>query len=271
MSVSGPSKDGLRALWESGVRLDSAWIEFAVFFDRFAHRALHTHPTNDPDVLGLDDPRYKELSKGWLPKTWEARQKKLAITTENGRIHLLGEIYAGDLWAIGFRTLPSGADELVRVPRQHFFFDEAGERGQRPDIHWSKGELTVGGISYFDIRVVRSPEAQTDSSVGASEATDSVNRRRQRDARVGTRKAATGRPNTSRQIAAKARTLWKTDPAFRELPLKRKVGAVRAEILGDEHRNEETRGYRTSSMEKVIGRALSAPRKQNKGNKPRKA
>src|SRR6266436_3682347 len=101
MFTPEPSRDQLLALWESGIPLDSAWIEFAVFFDRFTHRALHTHPANDPDLLE-PDPRYKELSKGWLPRTWEDRQKKLVITTQNERIHLLGEIYAGQLWAIGF-------------------------------------------------------------------------------------------------------------------------------------------------------------------------
>src|ERR1700733_10632517 len=156
MPTSKPSTDPLRAQWESGVALDAAWIEFAVFFDSFAHRALRTHPANDVDVL-THNPRYKKLSQGWLPKTWEARQRKLATTRRNERIYLLGEIYAGHLRAVGFRTLPNGSDELVRVPRQHFYFDETGAPKTRPEINWTKGELTVGNSSYFDIRVVRAP------------------------------------------------------------------------------------------------------------------
>ena len=106
----GDSND-LKALWEAAVPLDEAWIEFAVFFDRFALRALRTYPANDSDVLGTDHPRYIELNKGWLPSTWEGRLKKLAITIEGERNHLLGEIYSGHLWAIGFLTLPNGFDQ----------------------------------------------------------------------------------------------------------------------------------------------------------------
>src|SRR3974377_443003 len=117
MSIPEPSICQLKTLWESGTPLDDAWVEFARFFDRYALRALRTYPANDASVLGLDHPRYKELSKGWLPPTWDARQRKLAITTESERSNLLDELYADRLWAIGFRTLPNGFDEVVRVPR----------------------------------------------------------------------------------------------------------------------------------------------------------
>src|ERR1700685_2539806 len=106
MRISEVTNDRLKALWEGGIRLKSAWVEFAKFFDRFAYRALRTYPANDPDVLA-PDPRYREL-QGWLPKTWEGRQEKLVVATRNERMHLLGEIYAGRLWAIGFRTLADG-------------------------------------------------------------------------------------------------------------------------------------------------------------------
>lgn len=151
------SKDELRALWETGVPLDSAWVEFAAYFDRFALRALKTDPDNDAVVLGLGNPRYQEISKGWLPPTLEGRQKKLVITTINERINLLGEVYRGQLWAIGFQTLASGSDDLVRVPRQFFYFDETGEQERPLEIYWGKGELNAGGVSFFDIHVVRAP------------------------------------------------------------------------------------------------------------------
>jgi hypothetical protein len=164
-----PSKDELRALWEAGVSLDAAWVEFAAFFDRFALRALRTHPENDVDVLGLGSPRYLELNKGWLPRTWEARQKKLASTTVSERINLLGEIFSGDLWAIGFRTKESGFDEVVRIPRQLFFFDELGGLDSPSEINWGKGELTTDTASFFDIHVVRAP---TDPSQLAATSTE---------------------------------------------------------------------------------------------------
>jgi hypothetical protein len=157
MYIPELSKDELGALWEGGVPMDDAWVEFAIFFDRFALRALRTDPGNDAKFLGLNNPRYRELNLGWLPCSWDARQKKLAITTANERINLLGEIYAGRLWAIGCRGLSTGFDELVRVPRQFFFFDETEEHKDRPDIRWGNGELTVGDSSYFEIRVARAP------------------------------------------------------------------------------------------------------------------
>ena len=89
MPTSELSDDQLAALWESGIALDAAWIEFATFFDRFSHMALRTYPANDADVLA-PNPRYKEL-QGWLPKTWEGRKQKLAVTTRNERLHLLDE------------------------------------------------------------------------------------------------------------------------------------------------------------------------------------
>lgn len=221
MRTTKSSKDGLLAHWEAGIPLDSAWVDFAVFFDRFALTALHTHPDNDADVLGLEHPRYKELSKGWLPKTWETRQKKLAITTKNERIHLLGEIYAGHLWAIGFRTLASGSDELIRVPRQLFFFYEAEGREQEPKIHWSKGELTVYGTSYFDIRVVRCPVASQESvqpgdklSVAAV-APDSL-------AAVSPQpRPGPGRPSNAEVIQAAIENYARTDPSLRKARVKR--------------------------------------------------
>jgi hypothetical protein len=285
MPVPNTSTDRLLALWESGVPLDWAWIDFAVFFDRFAFRALRTHPTNDPDVLGLEHPRYKELSHGWLPKTWEARQKKLAIVTQNERINLLGQIYGGRLWSIGFWTLTSGSDQLVRVPRQHFFFDEAGEREHRPDIYWGKSELTVGDTSYFDIRIVRAPfgeqpvarpsAAATSDGDGSNAKASRPKARRSKSqtknpAKKRHRKKTGGRPKTSDWISRTTRRLWKTNPGFRTLPLKGMAPEVRAAILGENRRHEETSGYRSSSMAKIIGHELSALRKQSKRNKPNK-
>lgn len=271
------SKDQLHALWESGISLDSAWIEFAVFVDRFALRALCTYPENDPDVLGGGS-RYKELSKGWLPRTWDGRQKKLRITTQNERVHLLGEIYAGRLWAIGYRTLPSGSDELTRVPRQSFYVDEAGEHTRLPDILWGKGELTVGDASYFDIRILRAPLSEThrqpSTSAGAAQGaraksaagTDIPSIR----SKTTYRKKAGGRPNTSPAIGQTARKLWRTNSRFRTLPVKRMIPEVRAAILGEARRDEETGGYRSSSMAKIIGSAIANLRKRNIRNKPTK-
>ncbi len=73
MHVPELSEEELRDLWEAGLPLDSAWVEFAAYFDRFALQALNTDPDNDAVVLGLDNPRYQEISTGWLPPSFEAR------------------------------------------------------------------------------------------------------------------------------------------------------------------------------------------------------
>jgi hypothetical protein len=278
MPVSKTAKNSLLALWESGAPLDSAWIEFHPFLDSFAIRALRTHPANDPDVLA-GNPRYKELCKGWLPRTWESRQKKLAATSKSGRVHLLGEIYAGNLSAIGFRTRADGSDELVPVPRQFFFFDEAGEREQRPDIHWGKGELTAGATSYFHIRVVRAPVEvkQLPAPPSAAKAAGAGRRikvtrpksKAKNHREPSRRKNVGGRRKTRPDIIRAFRKLWKTKPTFRTLRVKEMVPEVRAEILGENARHEERSGYRSSSMAKTIGHELSVIRKQKFRNKPK--
>jgi hypothetical protein len=286
MTASGPSRNQLETLWKSGVPLDSAWIEFAVFLDAFAVRALATDPGADADVLGLDHPRYRQLSKGWLPMSAEARSKKLAITTKNERISLLNEIYAGRLWAIGYRSLPDGSDELVRVPRQPFYIDEAGEREEIPDIHWGKGQLTVGSASYFSIRIARPPatgDEETTSTSTSQEALpdasniDSKPRLAKGVKRFSKKFAAKdrgttigGRPNTNREIRREFQRLWNASPAFRILPVKRMVPEVRAAIRGEERRDEESGGYRSSSMAKIIGQERTALRNRNNRNKPSK-
>jgi hypothetical protein len=272
MQDTESSKDGLLAHWEAGIPLDSAWVDFAVFFDRFALTALRTHPDNDADLLGLEHSRYKELSTEWLPKTWETRQKKLEITTKNERINLLREIYAGDLWAIGFRTLPTGSDELVRVPRKLFYVDEQGERNIHPDIFWSKGELTVGNVSYFDIRIVKPPANTSDTveaeqpqqanipatsqpdSASASPKSHSTQQNPDRPSRV-------GRPKRREQIRSKVEELWNTDPQFQAIPNRiDQAREVRARLCGEETRHrDDTPNYRSSTIQRIIGEVANKP------------
>lgn len=221
MLVHEASKEQLKALWEAGIPLDFAWVEFAVFFDRVAYAALCTDPSDDPDVRGIDHPRFNQLKKGWLPATWEARQKKLAITTKNERIYLLGEVYAGHLWAISFRTLPNGFDELVRVPRQHFFVDEAAGREQEPEIQWSKGELNVDGTSYFDIRVVR---CLVDSQESVQPGDEQSATRVVPDAIASVQpklRSGPGRPSNAEVIRAAINDYAKTDSGLRSPCVKR--------------------------------------------------
>ena len=249
MTVSEPSNEELMRLWESGIPLDSAWVKFAASLDDFALAALHLHPDNDLKVFGLYDPRYKELSKGWLPRTWEGRQKKLATITQNERIHVLREICAGYLWAIGSRTLPNGSDELVLVPRQYFFFDEASERGQRPDIDWTKSALTVGGTSHFDIRVVRAPVAseervQSREEPSATKVTPDVVTSLPPDP-----ESRTGRPSKAEVIRAAIADYQKTDTGLSRPPSER-YRAYRSYITSQGYKPHRDTGFSNKTFEK---------------------
>lgn len=165
MSIREFSHDELEALWESGIPLDSAWIEFSATLDRFALQALRTHPANDPDVLARN-PRYEQLCKGWLPPTWEGRQKKLEIVTRTERLNLLDEIYGRRLWAIGFRTLASGFDLPVWVPRRLFLVQHSeGDPETKPDIDWNREELRDGEVRYFNIHILRPPAVSESAGV----------------------------------------------------------------------------------------------------------
>src|SRR5690349_5612137 len=99
-------------------------------------RVLQTYPANDDMFANASDEavrkRYAKL-KGWLPMDPEGRRTKLLNKIEVQRSYLLDNLYDGDLWAIGFRTLDNGSDELARVPRHLFFTDYEGERNVRPD------------------------------------------------------------------------------------------------------------------------------------------
>jgi hypothetical protein len=261
-----PTQDELRALWERGVPLDRAWLEFTPDnFDAFMLRVLETYPANDDMFKHASDEavrkRYAEL-KGWLPMDPEGRQTKLRNKIAVQRSYLLDNLYKGDLWAIGVRTLPNGFDELARVPRHCFFTDYDGERDVQPKVYWAKGEVEFGGSSYFDIRVVVAQGADSASPTPADEPRSATTNASGKN-RLG------GRTRTSDEIGRTVLQLWDTQPAFRTLPLKLMVGEVRAAIHGPDSRDLELVNYKSSSMEKVIADALRARRDPKKRKKPK--
>jgi hypothetical protein len=289
MGITETSKEQLAALWEPAVPLDSAWIDFAKFFDRFSYRALRTHPANDDDVLAKD-PRYNEL-QSWLPRTWEARKEKLLVTTRNERYHLLGELYAGRLWAIGFRMLPNGSDELVRVPRGHFFFVEGVGAGFH--IDWGGAEVTDGAVRYFDIRIVKPPVVVTEESAEAKSEdrgerteepqTDDIGSAEDAPARqpkpepgndpppfdqpvqatahVKPRRTG-GRPRTDDEIRSKVRELW-SDPAFHAIKNRlEQAGEVRARLKGPQARGvHDMQSYGSAKIKRIIGEVATEQRR----------
>jgi hypothetical protein len=270
MSIREPSKDKLRTMWEAGEPLNSAWAEFAVLFDRAAQIPVSTHPTKGIRFFA-DDQNTGELHAPRNPKT--ARQTRGTRSRE--RSHMSAQICAGRLWAIGMRIVSTGADELVRIPSGHFRLDKKeGPQGSsvRSRIQWDKGQLLAGDIRYTEIRVFPGPRSGYESfEPQIQDAADVRHRSVTAKPRKTKRpKTIKGRPNTSRDIGATARRLWKTNLKFRALSLKAMVNKVRAEILGENCRGQEIVGYKSSSMEKTISRALKDLRHPTKRNKRKK-
>jgi hypothetical protein len=181
------------------------------------------------------------------------------------------------LWAIGVRTDSNGRDELVRIPAELFHLGSTGDRQTprvRSHIRWDKGELSIKGTRYTEIRVIPGPPCgEGNLEVHARRVTyggPSAIPRPRRFAQPGKGKPITGRPNTSREIGATARRLWKTDLKFRALSLKAMVLEVRATILDEDCRDQEIVGYKSASMEKTISRSLKDLRNPNKRNKGKK-
>jgi hypothetical protein len=243
------SQHELRALWESGVPLDRAWLEFTPDnFDAFMLRVLQTYPANDDMFEHASDEavrkRYAQL-KGWLPMDPEGRQTKLRIKIDVQRSYLLDNLYDGDLWAIGFRTLPDGFDELARVPRHLFFTDYEQERDVRPDVYWAKAEVRADDGAYFQIRVIRSPELPPQA----------VREKHAENTQDSSRPKKLGRPSTADKISTLVAELLTTDLAFQAMPNRQTQAAeVRARLRGESARYEHDMvGYRTSVIVRIIG------------------
>lgn len=264
MAASKVSDDQLPVLWEAGIPLGSAWITFGKSFDPSTARRAHGQ---------LLAP---------VPKTREGRSQKVLVTTISERAHLLDEIYAGRLWAIGSLTLASGSDKLVRILPRYF----RSVDGVMPAIciNWDRAELTVDGKTYAEIRVVRSPlehdrkrartstsERSRPSRVKKSQSNPARQIKRSSFPNRKTRiKNVGGRPNTSKEIEKVTLKLLLKNPELANLPIKQLVPHVRAEMLGEDKRNAEEKNYKSSSMAKSVGRGVQEFRKQNKRNKPNK-
>lgn len=189
--------------------MDLAWVEFAVSLDRFALAALQVHPNDDLKIHGLHNRDYKALIKsGWLPETLEGRQKKLETIAENERTHLLRDICAGRLWAIGFQAL-SGLVEPLRVPRE--LFDEAEHPEHRRSIDWSKSAINVDTGSFLNIHVTRPPLGGEDSSPAPTPGA-TANPSDVASPAVTQPRNAPGRPSVATDVLAAIAHHAKTDP-----------------------------------------------------------
>lgn len=186
---------------------------------------------------------------------------------------MLAQIRAGRLWAIGKRTVSKSEDELVRIPPTHFRLGKKGGRASiRSYIQWDKSELRVRDRRYRDIRVFPGPRNGYESFEPHIQDTAEVghNTGITKRGRIARSKVIKGRPNTSREISATARRLWKGNLKFRELSLKSMVEKVRAAMLGENCRRQEIVGFKSSSMEKTISRAIKDLRHPTKRKKRKK-
>lgn len=238
-------------LWESGEPLSSAWLTFAAFVDPFDLQALKVDP-DDPDNPEDEEylrkhPRYEQI-KHWLPSTREARLRKLQSTTRNLRVDLLNAIYAGELWAIGRRSLADGFDEPARVPRERFYFDE--ENDIWPGIDWDKAALPDDAESYLDVRIVHATiESAESEPTHAGDTAESQT----------TKGAWVGRPNKSDQIREMVEELWKSGE-FQGLRNRlEQAEEVRARLKGKKARHHhEMAGYKDSTIMRIIGEVASS-------------
>jgi hypothetical protein len=238
--------DSLIARWETGVPLNEAWVEFA---DSFVLKLLHAKPEMDPLLFGLHNRPYKEAAKTWLPKTAEGRKKKLEIVVQDARACLMRELYAGQWWAIGLRTLINGNDQLVRIPCQVFSSDESEKKAPHPEIHWNKAEICLGDASYWDIHVVRAPtdalhtvrsEDEQSLTTASSTAIPSTAQKRQ---------SRRGRPSNATMIRAAIRDYAKKDPSLRK-PRKTRYRAYLAYISIQGIDPDQDSGFSDKTFEK---------------------
>lgn len=207
---------------------------------------LRTDPIHDRACE--KDSRYQQLN-GWLPASWEDRQKKLNYIIDVERFHLLGELYSGRLWAIGFVTESDGFDRPTRVPRELFFVNHNDDPENQPQIDWYKGELSRGEVSYFDIHVLQPPD-QVEVNPDKKDA-QSLNTEEQRAPPI---KSTRGRPSTGNEIRNMVIKMWK-DPEFQKISNRTtQAREVRAKLCGEEtHYIDNLVGYNTSTIVRIIG------------------
>lgn len=207
---------------------------------------LRTDPIHDHACE--KDSRYQQF-KGWLPASWEDRQKKLEHIIKVERIHLLEELYSGRLWAIGFVTQPDGFDRPTRVPRELFFVNHNDDPDNQPQVDWRKGELTGPQVTYFDIHILRPPTDDQVDHAGSSGQPSNP-----KDQKTPPKKSKRGRPSTRSSICNKINELW-DQPDFQKLSNRtEQAREVRARLLGEEARaQDDTHNYKTSTIKLLIG------------------
>ncbi|ROT93297.1 hypothetical protein EB810_14455 [Altererythrobacter sp. FM1] len=138
-----------REIWQKGVSIKSAWLQFACIDDqtryselaspaKLKERASNANFETVGDVLKL-------MSAGF--GDWTAQSQ----FGDELRESLLDELFNDQLAAYGYRIAPSPSREPVRIVAE--LFDEA-------EPNWKSGELSARGRTYSEIRIIDLSELQ---------------------------------------------------------------------------------------------------------------
>lgn len=132
-----------RQLWEMGVPLDSAWLEFASEDAKRAHAELPTLAKFTEQAKTANVKSGVELLNLYSSgvSQWQHR-----LQFENElREALLTELFNDQLHAYAYRVAPTRSRSPVRIAAELFDLHD-------PD--WRSESLSVRGIEYVEIRIV---------------------------------------------------------------------------------------------------------------------
>jgi hypothetical protein len=142
-----------RKLWEIGVPLNSAWLEFADADDKRRYSGWPISAKLKEQRAASGVPSISEFF-GLLSSElsdWKSREEFKGELRES----LLESLFSGDLWAFGYRVAPSVGRSPVRIDADSFENDD-------PD--WKHESLIVRGFEYTQIRIVDPAHVENGSS-----------------------------------------------------------------------------------------------------------
>lgn len=144
------ANSGNREIWEKGIPLDEAWLEFA---DPDAKRRYSERPT-----LETFSEQAAAANMQSLRDISQLVSAGFQQWSENGRVQeelrelLLDKLFEEQLHAYGYRIAPSRSRTPMRI---------AAELFESPTLDWKQGEMNARGGTYSEIQII-DPTAITD-------------------------------------------------------------------------------------------------------------
>lgn len=130
-----------RELWEKGITLNEAWLEFADADAKRRHsELLALEQLNERAANVRTGSDISELIISGMRRWSEYDQFKSEM-----RELLLDELFNDQLQAYGYRTAPSRSRSPVRIASEFF---------ENPDIEWTRNQMTARGGTYSEIHVI---------------------------------------------------------------------------------------------------------------------